>query len=933
MKCVRVTVCSIALAAAAVLSYGEERLDAEALYARALNAFAAGRFDSAAQLFGEFASRYANEPQMTGVMPRVYYALGSAQYNLRKMELALEAFEEHLRRAPNSPQRAEVLFRMASAHQVLGDYGRAVALYIDLLKAYPDFEQGADARFQIAACYMAQEDYTNAIPALLWLRTNPRARQLASAAEALLIRCYLQTQQYPAALSNLVRVVRGNLAEDYVVLLGIAALQLGDYFYEDYQYDAALDAYRCVMRRAEMQQRQTRRLERLRAIRASLEKRPKQDWQTIALRERIASLEAQCEAQLEQLAGMADFDTAWLMRLARCFYDVGRLWEACIAFRAVVDEFPQSAVAPAAHARLVFCLTQMRLFPSARAEADVFLQRYPQSEEAAQIAFLKAESYLNEENFAEAERELVKLLDTYPDHPSRDRAEFYLHLSQAMQEKFAEARAGFERWRETAAYAKSSVALDAAYWYCMVLYFSGDYTNALEQLTAFLQKYPDSTYAPDVLYRIGAAHYMLERYRDAAIALVQFTQKYPEHPMIWEARMVRGDALAALGELQIAIRAYRELTPASGPYYHYGVSQIGKCYKSLQDYTNMVALYQEYIATVPDSPQVVEGIYWLGWAHRQLGDLNAAREVYWDALTRHGNKREWWGFDEILKDLQRMYSGSNGIDELAQRLREEISLHRSRGRLTLASRLAMAEINLLQKTMQSADAEELTRAFSIRYPTNVLGADGLLFLARLAWQDGRTDAALPLFMQLAEEFKESPLRAEAELRLAQAARQRGALEEAARHLAAAEAAVQDVPTALEITMERAEQALANGEVRTAIAKFEEVLANRAARGPLWPRALYGIASAYEELRDFMKAIPYYQRIYVMYAAYAELTAKAYYQSGRCFERLNKVEEAVNSYRELLADNRLLRFEEAEFARARLKQLTGSDALQSAAETP
>lgn len=925
--------CVFALATAAVFSHGEERLDAEALYTRALSAFSAGRFDAAAQLFGEFASRYANEPLMTGVMPRVYYALGSAQYNLRKMEAALEAFETHLRLAPNSPQRAEVLFRMASAHQALGDYDRAVAMYINVLREFPDFEQGADVRFQIAACYMAQEHYTNAIPALLWLRANPRARQLASAAEALLIRCYLQSQQYPLALSNLVRVVRGNLAEDYIVLLGIAALQLGDYFYDDYNYDAALDAYRCVMRRAEMQQRQTTRLERLRALKNALEKRPKQDWQTIALRERIASLEAQCQSQLDQLAAMPDFDTAWLMRLARCFYDVGRLWEACIAFRAVLDEYPHSPAAQAAHARLVFCLTQMRLFPSARAEAERFLERYPQAEEAPQIAFLKAESYLNEENFPAAEAELVKLLDTYPDHPSRDRIEFYLHLSQAMQEKFAEARVGFERWRETAAYANSSAAVDAAYWYCMVLYFSGDYTNALEQLTAFSQKYPDSTYAPDVLYRIGAANYMLERYRDAAIALVQFTQKYPDHPMIWEARMVRGDALAALGELLIAIRAYRELTPDSGPYYHYGVAQIGKCYKSLQDYTNMVALYQGYITNIADSPQVVEGMYWLGWAYRQLGDLNAAREAYWDALSRYGNKRTWWGFDEILKDLQRMYSGSNGLDELAQRLREEISLHRSRGRLTLASRLAMAEFHLLQRTGQSAEAEELARAFAARYPTNVLGADGLLFLARRAWQHGRIAEALPLFTQIANEFTNSPLRAEAELRLSQAARQRGALDDAARHLAAAEAAVQDVPTALEITMERAEHALANGELRTAIAKFEEVLANRAARGPLWPRALFGIASAYEELRDYMKAIPYYQRIYVMYAGYPELAAKAYYQSGRCFERLNRVEEAVNHYRELLADNRLAKFEQADFARQRLKQLTGSDMLQSAPESP
>ncbi|MCX7847165.1 MAG: tetratricopeptide repeat protein [bacterium] len=930
MTLVRIVAGTAFLVVAAALAQAaqEERLDAEALYARGLNALTAGDFEVAAQSFQEFATRYANEPAMTAVMPRVYYALGCAWYNLRKMEKAVEAFEEHLRRAPTSPQRAEVVFRMASAQQALGDYGRAVKLYNELLRGFPEFEQGPDARFQMAVCYMAMEDYTNAIPALLWVRSHPRARELAGAAEALLIRCYLQRGMYQVALSNLVRVVRGRLAEDHVVLLGLAALQLGDYLYEDYNYEGALDAYRCVMRRGEMERRQRVRVARLQRLRSAVEKQSNQTWERVSMRERLAGLEAQCQAELEQLAGMPEFDTAWLMRLARCFYDVGRLWEACIAFRAVVEEYPQSGMVTTAHARLVLCLAQMRLFPTARAEAEAFLMRYPRAAEAPQIAFVKAESYLNEENFAAAEAELVKLLEEYPEHPSRDRAEFYLHLAQALQEKFTEARAGLERWRQTAAYAKSSAAVDVAYWYAMVLYFSGDYTNALAQLTAFLQQHPESIYAPDVLYRIGAAHYLLERYRDAAITLVQFTQRYPDHPLIWEARMLRGDALAALGQLDIAIRAYQELRPESGPYYHYGVAQIGKCYKSLQNYTNMVVLYQEYVATVPNSPQVVEGMYWLGWAYRQLGNLHAAREAYWDALARYGNQRAWWGFEEILKDLQRMYPGSNGVEELAQRLREEVSVQRARGRLTLASRLAMAEYYMLQRNGRTNEAEELARTFGARYPTNVLGADGLLFVARQAWQQGRTADAVPLFMQISREFAASPLRAEAELRLAQVARQRGALEEAARHLAAAEAAVQDVPTALEITIERAEHLLGVGEARAAIAKFEEVLANRAARGPLWPRALFGIASAYEELTDYVKAIPYYQRIYVMYAGYPELTAKAYYYSGRCFERLNKIQEAINSYRELLNDPRLEQYEEARYARERLKHLTGSNVLQT-----
>ncbi len=385
--------------------------------------------------------------------------------------------------------------------------------------------------------------------------------------------------------------------------------------------------------------------------------------------------------------------------------------------------------------------------------------------------------------------------------------------------------------------------------------------------------------------------------------------------MIYEAHVLRGDALAAIGELPIAVKAYSEAGPESGPHYHYAVSQIGKCYKMMEDYSNMVSVYEVYVKNIPNSPNIVDALFKLGWAHKQLGDLPAAREAYWSALTKYGNNKDWQGFSDITKDLVKLYPGSNGLNELELKLKDESAAARSKDQLSLASRLDMALFNILK--YQNRNTDKITKRFSNLYSTNMLGADGLIFLARRA----EGEKARALFSYLASAFPDSPLCAEAELRLAQIELKKGNLVKAKKLLNSSREKVQNMKIAIELTFEEAELMLADDMPKQAIKKYEEVLANRAARGPLWPKSIFAIASAYEQLKDFGKAIPYYQRIYVMYSGYSNLTAKAYLNSGKCFEKLHDIKSATNTYNELLADKRLAHYSESERAKERLKELT------------
>ena len=886
----------------------EERMNAELLYKTGLKSFASGNYSASSKHFSEFISRYSEEEIMQNIMPKALYILGCSYYNTRKMDEVVETFNEYLKIDPEGKFKEDVLFRSANAYKFLLDYSKAISAYEELLKKFPKFNQKENVTFQIAVCFLAQEKYNEAIPILKNIVDTGQNKQTLDTSTAYLIKCLYLTEKYDDAL-KLVKTISKN--SNHLILISSISLQLGDFFYEDFQYDKALDAYRNVTRKKDMLKRQKKSI-------AILKKRQLENKKiNFSELEQINALIPQIKSQIKNIEGQKEFDTAWLMRLGRCLYEMGMLWESSIVFEEIKDKFPESKVAITANSSLIYSLAQMRLYEKTRKEIDNFIKKHPENPKTPRIAFLKAETYINQENFPEAEKELKLFINKYSDFENIACAEFYLHLSQAMQEKFDDAKAGLKKWINNKKYLKTELADDVGYWYCMSLYFGGDYSNSPIKMAEFLEKYPKSSYVPDIEYRIASSFYMQEKYKEATLALVNFVNKYPDHIMIFEAHILQGDALAAMGKLPIAVKAYSEAGPESGAQYHYAVSQIGKCYKMMEDYSNMVSVYEVYIKNIPDSPNIVDALYKLGWAHKQLGNISAARIVYWNALNKYGNQREWQGFADITKDLTKLYPGSNGLNELELKLQDESAAARSKDQLTLASRLDMTLFNILK--YQNRNIDKLTKRFSNLYLTNLLGADGLIFLAR-SEKGKKSEKSEKLYKQLASEFPDNPLCAEAELRLAQIELKKKNFVKAKKLLNSAHEKVQNMKIALELTFEDAELMLADDMPKQAIKKYEEVLANRAARGPLWPKSIFAIAKAHEQLKDYNKAIPYYQRIYVMYSGYTNLTAKAYLNSGKCFEILKDLKSATNTYLELIADVRLSHYKETKKAKERLEKL-------------
>ena len=104
--------------------------------------------------------------------------------------------------------------------------------------------------------------------------------------------------------------------------------------------------------------------------------------------------------------------------------------------------------------------------------------------------------------------------------------------------------------------------------------------------------------------------------------------------------------------------------------------------------------------------------------------------------------------------------------------------------------------------------------------------------------------------------------------------------------------------------------------------FEEIAANRDWRGPVTAESLFSLGDMEQQQGRFAEAIAYYQRVYVAYQRYPEWVAKAYFNSGECFEKMGKNPEAINTYKEMLRNEKLTPLPEAAAAKKRLDALGG-----------
>ena len=375
------TACATALLAVPVQAQEEQAPDdsPEALYQSGMSRFVAGDYEHSVEFLEQLVKVFGKEPELRTQIDLAMYARACALFNLGRSADAIKAFEEYIAQFPESKFADEAMFRIGSAQQQLEEYDAAVAAYQKLQSTYPRSAYSEDAMFQVGICRLIQEQSALAAAAFKdFMQLYPDS-PLWTQAGAFCARATFDDGKGSEAIALLEQIEKRPRTWSVITYCNFLAFEIGDFMFDDTEYEQALKAYRRVKTRKALMGHMQTYVRTLEAQLAAIQN-ARIDTQNLRSRfqeeRRLSSDLAQAKEMAGKLEALPDYDANLYHRIGRCFFNTDRYWEARAAFTRVVAIAQDETVREAGHFDLILAISRLRRFDDLVIEADHYLSTY-----------------------------------------------------------------------------------------------------------------------------------------------------------------------------------------------------------------------------------------------------------------------------------------------------------------------------------------------------------------------------------------------------------------------------------------------------------------------------------------------------------------------------------------------------------------------------
>ncbi len=233
-----------------------------------------------------------------------------------------------------------------------------------------------------------------------------------------------------------------------------------------------------------------------------------------------------------------------LFSLASIFEKTGDYESAVEYYDKLLSFHKDSPLAVSAQIRIGICYFKLKDYQSSILELNnPSLTNLPPGM-YAQSLYLLANSYYRVQEFNNAEKTYLEIIQNFPVAEIISEVRYGLAWSYFQQKKYNDAYKIFNGL----SLGSNAIAIKSFYWKGEAKRYAGQENEAFEIFRQFLETYPDNELAKGVQYQLGLLNYnqrkfeLAERYLIAAVAA-------PD-------RMVRVRALTMLGEIELNKKAY-----------------------------------------------------------------------------------------------------------------------------------------------------------------------------------------------------------------------------------------------------------------------------------------------------------------------------------------------------------------------------------------
>ena len=915
-------------------------------------------------LFLQGAHLVAQAPQTSEAKLNEVYALAMGAFAKGEFQLAVEGLQQMLALGASGPGLESVHFSIAAAFYNLKDYQKAKDKFEAYKKLYPNGSKAGDAQLAIAQCQLALGDKEGAAASFASLSGGSQTEQVLlmrasllkeagkpDEAMALLEPVFQTGLKSPvfadaAMMVASTEVARGNLDRSWKILaslhgrpdlvedplqLNSLTFELGDAFFTAKEYRSALKAYALVRQRDELLAVGRSRLlaisKKVDLNIAVARSDPSRVVELIATNNRLKAMFEEGKQAIEGIEKAPSIVAALRMRQARCFQEIGRVWEAVVLF-----EYLRQGAEPETREAALYSLAIFHAELGNAQEAldaiATFEKEFPKSTQLQTAIFIQGTQLLVKEEFTAAIGVFAKLLKMAPSGPHAEASQFFTAnalFSLGRYQDALDAYAGYAK-----KHAKGENLEEVIYRIALCHFFSGDYARAHPAMEAYLDKYSDGLFSADASYRVASCYQAAKRHDDVIQRCDAWAAKNPNNALLGEVFALKGDALVAKERREDAVVAYRRAVEntSSEDVVGYALFEANKQLQRLGRWTESASMFREFLAARPEHPAAVSAMYWLSKAMVKEGKLSEAKEYLSEQISKFIGDPQRDAVEQLItlmaqfcakrpEQLNSVISEPPVAYDATVELRKYLDAGKFPDSAISSARIMFAEAELLRLLRRPEQAALKFDAICEQFNPKKLGAALLAQCGDRLLERGMGKDAEKFYRALASGFPKSELLDYSFNGLGQIALSAGKAAEAISFFEMAVDKAGATSKLREVTHGKAKALLLLGKLEEAKTVFEQVASTREWRGECTAEAVFYLGEVAFAKGDISGAVQYFQRVFVAYQRYSKVVAKAYLRAADCFEKLGEPEKGLAHLREMISKEKLAAFPEMESAKKRI----------------
>jgi TolA-binding protein len=891
-----------------------------------MDAFAKGDYAKAAASMQTIIDQAAPDSPLE----TVYYTQGAAYFNQKDFPKAIDALQKFVAKYPKAPKANDATFFIGQGQVELRDVAGA-ARTLAPLEANPEYRERVELLMGTAFKDAGKLD--DAVATLKKLTDGGLRTPAAVNGAMVLAGVYTQQGKPDEAIALMKSVRKRSDLLDNVIRLNAVAIQLGDELLQKDKPEEALACYSIVQSRDELIAQQQDRLASMQkqidanlvAVRADPTRLPEIKAQNEALQKSLNDT----KAQLEKFEKTPDFEGPFLLRVARAYYMMEKRWEAIAVYDELLRRQPTGTLREPALFGLIVASAEANRGTKCRDLAETYLKEFPKGPNANTVGYLLGAVALQSGDSAAAESYFGRMLETQTDSTYREQLRYLLGNARFSLGKFDAAAADYGTYLKD--YPQGSFVEDATYRKALCPLFAGKYEEALKQIGEYIKAYPKGQFVADAKYRIDVCNFAASDYDKVIADADAWVKEFPNDPMTGEVLALKADALASIpGREDEAIDTYVASVKAaqSEDVLSHSLTEGAKLMQKQGEWEKIDSVFQEFVKDNPQSPMVVAAAYWIGRAKTKEGKPDEAKEIIAGVIKQNINDPSQAAVEQLLTQLAQLYAKKKAPSADGQPAPDPAAALEAAlagddaSTPTAKARIVFAQSELARLRRDPAGQQKALLDIAAKFKPEdlspaLLAQVGDALLAQKDW-----DKAHAYFQYLKDTFPKSDF-----------------LDFAYNGFGEIAYAKKDYPAALQfftdaidkagatqklkdVTVGQAKTLLAMGRFEEAKKLFEQIAATREWRGDATAYSIYSLGEIEQKQGKLPEAIAYYQRVYVAYGRYLQWVAKAYINSAECFKKLGKNQEATNTYREMVHNDKLSAFPEYQIARKQL-EATGS----------